>query len=81
MADGNPYPPPAPLVLSNMLAQAAWRPDLDDQLRLLLEWASDTIRGCEIERGRAMSRAEHKEAEAETYAKLLYGPNQKGGAA
>lgn len=80
MALGNPYPPPAPGVLANMCAQAAWREGLDDQVRLLLEWSADTIRGCEIERGRALQRAEHLEAEAATYAAMIYGSNRNGGA-
>ena len=81
MASDNPYPPPAPGVLADMCALASWQDDLDDNVRKLLEWAADTIRGSEIERGRALSRCEHLEAEAATYAALLYGPNQKGGAA
>ena len=79
MACDNPYPPPAPGVLARKLAKAAWRQDLDDEVRLLLEWASDTIRGCEFERGRALSRAERFEAEAAAMRAIVYG-SQKGGA-
>jgi len=61
----NPYPPPAPGVLAQMCARAAWRQDLDDDVRLLLEWAADTITGSEFERGRALGRAERLEAVCE----------------
>lgn len=59
----------------------AWEDSIDDRSRQLLEWAADTIRGLIIANGRYVNRAEHLEAEAATYAALLYGPNQKGGAA
>ena len=66
MSSDNPMRPPAPGVLARMCARAAWRNDIDDDVRLLLEWASDTIKGSEIERGRALSRAEHLEAVNQT---------------
>ena len=81
MACDNPYPSPAPGVLADMCAVAAWDDHLDDHARKLLEWAADTIRELMVANGRHANRAEHWEAEAATYAALLYGPNQKGGAA
>lgn len=76
-------PPPAPAagVLADLCARAAWDDDVDDDARQLLEWAADTIRALLIANGRYANRAEHLEAEAATYEALLYGPNQKGGAA
>ena len=65
MSVDNPMPPPAPGVLARMCARAAWRNDIEDDVRLLLEWASDTIKGSEIDRGRALSRAERLEAVCE----------------
>ena len=81
MATDNPYQAPAAGVLADMCARAAWTDDLDDHSRMLLEWAADTIRALLIANGRYANRAEHLEAEVQTYAALLYGPNQKGGAA
>ena len=76
-------PPPAPAagILADLCARRAWDDDVDDKSRLLLEWAADTIRALLIANGRFANRAEHLEAEVQTYAALLYGPNQKGGAA
>ena len=81
MACDNPYPPPAAGVLADMCAVAAWDDHIDDHSRKLLEWSADTIRALLIANGRYANRAEHLEAEVATYAALLYGPNQKGGAA
>ena len=80
MASDNPYPAPAAGVLADMLARRAWDDDLNDADRVLFEQAADTIRALLIANGRYANRAEHLEAEAATYAALLYGP-QKGGAA
>ena len=81
MSSQSPYPCPAAGVLADLCAQAAWLDGIDDHTRLLLEWSADTIRALLIANGRYANRAEHLEAEAATYAALLYGPNQKGGAA
>lgn len=81
MATDNPYPAPAPLILADLCAQAAWIENIDDHTRKLLEWSADTIRDLIVANGRYANKAEHFEAEAATYASLLYGPNQKGGAA
>ena len=44
MADGNPYKSPPPLIVADLCAQAAWLDAIDDDSRLRLEWAADTIR-------------------------------------
>lgn len=41
---GNPYPLPPPQVLADMLAVHAWDEHVDDDTRLMLEWAATTIR-------------------------------------
>lgn len=40
----NPYQAPAPLIVADLCAQAAWLDAIDDDSRLRLEWAADTIR-------------------------------------
>lgn len=74
-------PPPAPAagVLADWCAMHAWDDEIDDRSRQLLEWAAETIRAILIANARYANRAEHLEAEVQTYAALLYGP--KGGAA
>jgi hypothetical protein len=66
MSSDNPDQPPAPGVLARMCARAAWRNDIDDDVRLLLEWASDTIKLSEMQRCLALCRAEHLEAVNQT---------------
>lgn len=44
MASDNPHPLPAPSVVADLCAQAAWRDEIDDDVRLRLEFAADTIR-------------------------------------
>jgi len=80
MASDNPYPAPAPLVLSRMCARAAWQQDIPDATRMLLEWAADTIREV-VEKNHAFARRnEQLEGDAALLFHQLYGP-QKGGAA
>lgn len=81
MSTETPPPAPAPGVLADMCARRSWDNDTDDASRQLLEWAADVIRLLIVDRVKAINRAEHLEAEVQTYAALLYGPNQKGGAA
>lgn len=81
MASGNPYPAPPAGILADSLARRAWDDDLSDNDRILIEQAADTIRALLVANGRYANRAEHLEAECATYAALLYGGNQKGGAA
>jgi hypothetical protein len=80
MATDNPYPAPAPLVLSRMCAKAAWKADIPDSTRMLLEWAADTIREV-VQKNHALShKAEQLEGDAALLFHQLYG-RQKGGAA
>lgn len=81
MAVDNPYPRPAASVLADMCAIAAWDDHVDDHNRMLLEWAADCIREYMLTHNKQLQRCEQLEAEAAQYAALLYGPNQKGGAA
>ena len=76
----NPYPCPAPCILADQLAMHSWSEHIDDQTRMLLEWGADTIRALIVLNNKLSNRAEHLEAEVETYAALLYGP-ERGGAA
>jgi|LakMenE01Jun11ns_1017448.scaffolds.fasta_scaffold7532275_1 hypothetical protein len=39
----NPYLPPAPVVLVQMLRIQAWKDDIDDDSRKFHEWSADTI--------------------------------------
>lgn len=41
--NGNPYPPPAPYVLVEMLRIHAWDEQIDDHTRKLIEWAADSL--------------------------------------
>ena len=80
MQTENPYPAPAPLVLSRMCARAAWQDDIPDATRMLLEWAADTLREV-VERNHSLChKAEQLEGDAALLFHQLYGP-QKGGAA
>ena len=80
MATQNPYPPPAPLVLANMLAMHAWSNHLDDHSRLLLEWAADTVRGLCAKNAQLAHDRDQAEADADHLFQLHYG-GQRGGAA
>ncbi len=40
----NPYELPAPSIVADLCAQRAWDDNVDDDTRLRLEFASDTIR-------------------------------------
>lgn len=44
MSSDNPYELPSPTVVADLCAQRAWADDLDDDTRLRLEFAADTIR-------------------------------------
>ena len=75
-----PDHPPVPGILADMCAERAWDDDVDDKSRRLLEWAADTIRSLVINRSMAINRAEHLEAEVETYVAMIYGPGKGKGA-
>lgn len=40
----NPYELPAPSIVADLCAQRAWDDEIDDDTRLRLEFAADTIR-------------------------------------
>ncbi|MGA1109979.1 MAG: hypothetical protein ACO3VO_00125 [Ilumatobacteraceae bacterium] len=80
MPTENPYPPPAPLVLADMLAMHAWSDHIDDHSRKLLEWAADTIRLVVRRNAQLSHDRDNAEADAAHLFALHYGP-QKGGAA
>lgn len=40
----NPYELPPPSIVADLCAQRAWADDIDDDTRLRLEFAADTIR-------------------------------------
>lgn len=62
MSNGNPYPPPAPRQMVELLMLHAWRDDVDDELRRVLEHGAETI--CSLlDRLVAQARA-HEQAEA-----------------
>jgi hypothetical protein len=44
MTDDNPYELPAPSVVADLCAQRAWDDEVDDDTRVRLEFAADTIR-------------------------------------
>jgi hypothetical protein len=63
-----------------MCAKAAWQQDLPDSLRLVLEWAADTIRDKCREANQLRHDRDQAEADAALLFHQLYGP-QRGGAA
>lgn len=42
--NGNPYKLPPPATVADLCAQRAWDDDVDDDTRIRLEFAADTIR-------------------------------------
>jgi len=44
MSEENPYRMPSPEMVAKLCARTAWKDDLNDETRLLLEWSADTIR-------------------------------------
>lgn len=64
-----------------MTDRRSWDEGVSDRCRQLHEWNAITVRSLLVEVARLKNKNEHIEAEAMTYAALLYGPNQKGGAA
>lgn len=72
-------PPPAPLVLADMLAMHAWNPHLDQATQQICGWAADTIR-CVVRMNARLSHdKEQLEGDNDLLFHLHYGP-QKGGA-
>ena len=77
---GNPYPAPAPLVLADQCARAAWVNHIDDNTRMLLEWAADTIREQAAQNLVLSHKAEQLEGDCAHLFHLHYG-STRGGAA
>ncbi len=73
-------PPPAPLVLADMLAMHAWNPHLDQATQQICGWAADTIRQVVRENHRLTHKAEQLEGDNALLFHMRFGP-QKGGAA
>lgn len=76
----NPYPPPAPGVLVQMLRIAMWNDHIDDDSRTYHEWCADVIETLLQNNGRLVVRNERLELDYELMRKVAYG-SQKGGAA
>lgn len=77
-----PYRLPPALTVANLCAQRAWDHEVDDESRLRLEMAADTIRAMH----RRMMRLAHSNEVAEATNEQLAGfiqvlSGQKGGAA
>lgn len=60
----NPYELPAPSIVADLCAQAAWRDEIDDDTRLRLEFGSDTIRVLMARCIRLAQQLEQLEAQA-----------------
>jgi hypothetical protein len=71
---------PSPETVRQLCARRMWDDAADDESRLILELAADTIRELMARAGSASLRAERAEAERDTLRQICYGP-QKGGAA
>ena len=77
-----PYNLPPALTVADMCAMRAWDDNIDDDSRLLLEMAADTIRAMHKRLGRlahSNEQAEANNASLAEYIVVLSG--QKGGAA
>lgn len=82
MSDDKPYSLPPALTVADMCAMQAWQNDIDDESRLLLEMAADTIRLLHKRLYRVAhcnEQAEATNASLAEYIAVLSG--QKGGAA
>ena len=79
MSIGNDTPPPAPLVLADMLAMHAWNPHLDQATQQMCGWAADTIRLVVRQNAQLSHDRDMAEADAAHLFQLHYGPT-KGGA-
>jgi hypothetical protein len=77
-----PYDLPPALTVADMCAMQAWENDVDDESRLRLEMAADTIRALHrrlIENARTLENTEADATVMARYIRSLAG--QKGGAA
>lgn len=59
-----PYELPAPTVVAELCAQRAWDDEIDDDTRLRLEFAADTIRALMRRCVHLSQQLEHAEAKA-----------------
>jgi len=77
-----PYELPPPLIVADLCAQQAWENDIDDESRLRLEMAADTIRALHLRLMQNAKTLEKTEADAYEMARYLKSiSQQKGGAA
>jgi hypothetical protein len=77
-----PYNLPPALTVADMCAMQAWENDVDDESRLRLEMAADTIRAMNLQMMRIAHSLETTEAHATEMAKYIRSlAGQKGGAA
>jgi uncharacterized protein YjcR len=72
-------PDVSPEQVREWCARRSWDDDVDDQSRVLLEMAADTIRALMVRTGVQSRRMEFAEAREQTLRHICYGP-QKGGA-
>jgi hypothetical protein len=70
---------PAPVKVANRCARRAWKENLTDKDRLLLEQAADTIRLLMLRNMQLARKAERHEADAARLFFMHFG-TQKGGA-
>lgn len=80
MTADNPYPPPAPGVLVQMLRIAMWNDSIDDDSRKYHEWCADVIEQLLHNNGRLVARNERLELDYTVMRDVAYGA-RKGGAA
>ena len=82
MSEDKPYKLPPALTVADMCAMQAWEHDIDDESRLRLEMAADTIRLLHRRLMRVAKTLELAEAHATEMAKYIRSMSgQKGGAA
>lgn len=82
MSEDKPYKLPPALTVADMCAMRAWDDNIDDDSRLLLEMAADTIRMLHkrlMRLAHSNEQAEATSAQLAEYIGVLCG--QKGGAA
>jgi hypothetical protein len=72
-------PDASPEQVREWCARRSWDDDVDDQSRVLLEMAADTIRALMVRTGVQSRRMELAEARERTLRTICYG-SQKGGA-
>jgi hypothetical protein len=82
MNEDKPYDLPPALTVADLCAQQAWENNIDDESRLRLEMAADTIRALHRRLMQIAKSLETTEAHATEMAKYIRSMSgQKGGAA